>query len=258
MSLTMMALRIAAVQALRSADTLVAGNVLDSQISALDLTADGELRSDQGRPFIAVYTDGAKTGELSQTGLRSNGQVTLLFNCGVSLAMAVTDKETGQARIIEELPATDPYFEAVLDMLDVQIARTLVDPENAWAQVFGDFVSSYVSKEHLRASARNDSQRLAAGQIKLVVEVFADPVRGQALAAGGPWDRFLALLREAALPELALFESFLGVPGAPSRYPAFEQLTGMTARTRDSLQLSAYGGLDGETVIAEAVSGMSP
>ena len=75
MSLTMMALRIAAVQALKAGGTLVGDNVLDSQISAIDQTADGQLRSDQQRPFIAVYTDAAKSQDLGQTGLRSNGRV---------------------------------------------------------------------------------------------------------------------------------------------------------------------------------------
>ena len=56
MSLTMMALRIAAVEALKAGGTMVGTNVLDSQISAIDQTVDGDLKTDQKRPFIAVYS----------------------------------------------------------------------------------------------------------------------------------------------------------------------------------------------------------
>ena len=213
MSLTMMALRIAAVQALKAGGTLVGDNVLDSQISAIDQTADGRLRSDQQRPFIAVYTDTAKAQDLGQTGLRANGRVDIIFNCGVSLTMAQTDKETGAASIVEGFPATDAHFEAVLDVLDVQIARVLSDPDNPWAQVFGDFVQAYVGKETVRSSSAAENVRLAAGQTKLTLEVFADPRLGQPLAEGGPWPRFLALMEAQDVAQRSVFQQLIGEGG---------------------------------------------
>ena len=92
MSITMMALRICAVQALKSAGTLVGENVLDSQIAALDMTADGQLKTGQDAPFIAVYSDAAKAADMGHSGLRANGAVTLTFNFGVTVAMAETDR----------------------------------------------------------------------------------------------------------------------------------------------------------------------
>lgn len=258
MSLTMMALRIAAVQALKAGGTLVGDNVLDSQISAIDQTADGQLRSDQQRPFIAVYTDAAKAQDLGQTGLRSNGRVDIMFNCGVSVTMAETNKETGETQIVDLFPATDANLEAVLDALDVQISRVLTDPDNPWAQVFGDFVQAYVAKEHVRGGSSAENVRLAAGQTKLTVDVFADPRHGQPLATGGPWPRFLALLSDYNLLEqLALFQQLLGDP-VSGAYEEFERLTGMTTRDAQSLRLYTFGGVPRDVVVTDAASEAVP
>lgn len=257
MSLTMMALRIAAVQALKAGGTLVGDNVLDSQISAIDQTADGQLRSDQQRPFIAVYTDAAKAQDLGQTGLRSNGRVDIMFNCGVSVTMAETNKETGETQIVDLFPATDANLEAVLDALDVQISRVLTDPDNQWAQVFGDFVQAYVGKEHVRSSSSAENVRLAAGQTKLTVDVFADPRHGQPLAEGGPWPRFMALMAEHGVPQLALFQQLVGDP-VSGAYEEFERLTGMTTRDAQSLRLYTFGGVPRDVVVTDAVNDAVP
>lgn len=257
MSLTMMALRIAAVQALKAGGTLVGDNVLDSQISAIDQTADGRLRSDQQRPFIAVYTDVAKAQDLGQTGLRSNGRVDIVFNCGVSVTMAETNKETGETQIVDLFPATDANLEAVLDALDVQISRVLTDPENPWAQVFGDFVQAYVTKEHVRSSSSAENVRLAAGQTKLTIDVFADPRYGQPLAEGGPWPRFMALMAEHGVPQLALFQHLVGDP-VSGAYEEFERLTGMTTRDAQSLRLYTFGGVPRDVVVTDAVNEAVP
>lgn len=257
MSLTMMALRIAAVQALKAGGTLVGDNVLDSQISAIDQTADGQLRSDQQRPFIAVYTDAAKTQDLGQTGLRSNGRVDIMFNCGVSVTMAETNKETGETQIVDLFPATDANLEAVLDALDVQISRVLTDPDNPWAQVFGDFVQAYVAKEHVRSSSSAENVRLAAGQTKLTVDVFADPRHGQPLAEGGPWPRFMALMAEHGVPQLPLFQQLVGDP-VSGAYEEFERLTGMTTRDAQSLRLYTFGGVPRDVVVTDAVNEAVP
>jgi hypothetical protein len=253
MSLTMMALRISAVEALKAGGTLVGSNVLDSQISAIDQTADGRLRSDQQRPFIAVYTDAAKSQDLGATGLRSNGRVDIMFNCGVSVSMAQTDRDTGETRIVDLFPATDAGLEAILDALDVQIGRALVDPESEWAQVFGDFVQAYVAKEHARSSSSVENVRLAAGQTRLTVDVFADPAMGQPLPEGGPWPRFMALMQSMDHPHLNLFRELLGQSDDGASYPLYEQLTGATSQDAKALRLYDFGGV-GREVVLNAVS----
>jgi hypothetical protein len=257
MSLTMMALRICAVQALKAANTLVGTNVLDSEIAAIDQTADGALRSDQQLPFIAVYTDAANASDIGQTGMRTNGRVEILINAGVTMTRAETDRDTGAASIVEGLPATDAHFEAVLDVLDAQIGRALSDPESLWAQAFGGLVSGYVSKHHLRSASTGNGVRLAAAQTKLVVDVFADPRHGQPIAAGGPWSLFMTLLETHGLSHLTLFQQMLGEADI-GPYAEFERLTGMTVRDADSLTLYTYGGVGREIVVTDPQSMVTP
>ncbi len=253
MSLTVMAIRIAAVQALKSGVSLVDGNVLDSQISAIDHTADGQLTTEQQKPFIAVYTDSAKTTEMAQTGTRSNGRVEIVFNFGVALTMAQTDKATGAAIVAEGLPATDAHFEAVLDVIGVQIARALDSPDNPWAQVFRDFVQTSISKACMRSSSASQGVRLAAGQTKLLVDVFSDPILGQPLSLDGPWGRFMALMEAENLSQLALFRTLLG-DEIVGNYADFERLCGMSSCDADGLQLYSFGGVPREVTLDEASS----
>jgi hypothetical protein len=253
MSLVMMALRIAAVQALKSGGTLVGDHVLDSQISAIDLTADGNLSSDQERPFIAVYTETAKSDDLGSTGLRANGQIELTFNCGVSLTMAQSNKDTGVSEIIEGLPATDPQFEAILDIVGCQICRVLVDASNPWSQVFGGFVSKYVSLARLRSSGDASRVRLACGQLKITVEAFADPAAGAVFAEGSHWPKFLELMERDGVKQLGLFRQLLGEP-FDGEYPNFEALTGMASRDNIGLKLYSFDGVPLATKIETAIS----
>lgn len=251
MSLTMMALRIAAVEALKIGGTLVGANVLDSQISAIDQTADGALRTDQRRPFIAVYSDNAKA-ELGQTGLRENGTVELTFNCGVSLTMGQTNKESGETEIIEGLPSTDAQFEAILDVLACQICRVLTDASNPWSQIFGN-LGVLVSKLQVRSSSAAENVRLACGQVKISVDAYADPPLNQVFAEGSHWPAFLDLMALHQVKQLEMFQLMLGLPGA-TEYPDYEALTGMTSRDAASLRLYSFDGVPAVTRIEDPVS----
>lgn len=249
MSMTMMALRIAAVEALKSGNTLVGSNVLDSQVSAIDLTADGRFSSDQEKPFIAVYTDRAKSVELSHSGLRSNGAIEVVFNYGISQTMAKTNKATGETEILEGFPASDAVSEAALDVLDVEISRVLSDPDNAWSQVFRDLCRADLSKEHSRSGSAFDKMRIAVGQMKLTVEAFADPTLGAELPEGGPWKRFVSLMQAGSVRQLPLFLRLLG-DGVLGPYADFEALTGMSKRDAKAMGLYSFDGVPLETMIS--------
>lgn len=255
MSLTMMALRIAAVEALKAGGTLVGTNVLDSQISAIDQTADGNLTTDQQRPFIAVYSDACKADQLSNTGLRTNGRVELTFNCGVALTMGQTNKSTGETEIIEGFPSTDAQFEAILDVIGCQICRTLTDSENPWSQVFGN-LGTLVSKSQIRSSSTADNVRLACGQIKLTVDAYADPCRGQVFAEGSHWPAFLALMEAHGVEQLRLFQLMLdqldGSDGSEGQN--LEALTGMTTRDATSLRVYSFANVRPETAFKEVTT----
>ena len=252
MSLTMMALRISAVEALKIGNTLVGSNVLDSQISAIDQTADGRLKIDQQRPFIAVYSDTAKAADLGSTGLRTNGRVELAFNCGVSLTMGQMNKQTGVTEIIEGFTSTDAQFEAILDVVGCQICRVLTDASNPWAQVFGD-LCTLISKEQVRSSSVAQNVRLACGQLRLTVDAYADPPFGQEFAPGSHWLRFLALLVEYDVKQLGHFQMLLGQP-ISGEYPDYEALTGLTSQDAATLKLYSFDGVPLETDIVEVTS----
>jgi hypothetical protein len=252
MSLTMMALRIAAVEALKAGGTMVGTNVLDSQISAIDQTVDGDLKTDQKRPFIAVYSDNSKAENLGDTGLRANGRVELTFNCGVSLTMGEVNKDTGVTEIIQGLPSTDAQFEAILDILGCQICRVLTDAANPWAQIFGN-LCVLVSKAQVRSSSAAENVRLACGQLKVTVDAYADPPLGQVFADGSQWPTFLALMEQHDVKQLGLFQQMLGQPGA-AEYPDFEALTGKTSRDAASLRLYSFDGVPAASVVQDPTS----
>lgn len=239
MSLVMLALRVCAVEALKSANTLVGDNVLDSQISALSQGADGQLKTGQQNPFIAVYTDSSKFagGSDPDTNLRGNGTVELLFNFGISATMGQTDKKTGDTEIFSGFLTTDADFEASLDVIDVQIRRALADGGSDWAQLYGALVSDYIAIDHRRSSAGADGARITAGQTKITVGVLPDPVEGCAPSSGSVWFRLVEKLRSTDHRQLGIFEKALGLPG--SQEPAsYEKLTSIITADLQALKLS--------------------
>jgi len=199
MSLTRIAARIAAVYALRG-QTLVGDNVLDSEIGALDVTADGTLRSGEDRPFISVYTDAAKSGANTIRSFTPNGSTEFLFEMGVTTAQLVSDPDTGASVIYPGIPATDASFEFLLDIVARQIGDALSDPNNEWAEIFRKFILGNDMLERARTSNTADGAKLAAQQIKLVADVTADPVRGEPLKPTSPMALFFA--KAATVPEL--------------------------------------------------------
>ena len=99
-----------------------------------------------------------------------------------------------------------------MDILGVQISRALTDPDNPWAQLFGDMAREYLSKEVLRSSASTENTRLAAGQVKLTVDAIADPVQGVPLPPGGIWARFMAQAQAGGVPQVGLLQELLNGP----------------------------------------------
>ncbi|NTG74483.1 hypothetical protein G6M02_14245 [Agrobacterium rhizogenes] len=192
MSIVRVALRISAVEALKGR-TLVDCNVLDSQIGALDVAANGSLHTPQERPFISVYTDDSKvTNGLELRSFAKSGLVDIVFEAGIATPHVVTDTDTDESVIYEGVPATDANFEFHLDLTMRQIADALADPENEWAAIFNGFVRSFAHSQRSRASGDTNGVRLAAHQLKLTVDAIADPVRGVGLNEDSPLALFFA------------------------------------------------------------------
>ncbi|KAB1086485.1 hypothetical protein F4V91_08615 [Neorhizobium galegae] len=250
MSLNRIAARIAAVQALKG-KTLVGDNVLDSQIGALDIAADGTLRTDEDRPFISVYTDAAKSQDNPLRGFVANGSTEFLFEMGVTAAHVETDSETGESVIYPGIPATDASFEFLLDIVARQIGDALTDPANEWAEIFRRFHYGNEVVERARTSNEGGGAKLAAQQLKLTVTLFPDPVRGSTLGDNTPLAFFFA--KAETVPELtewvALMQAQLA--GAEYDWQTLLRRYGITRSEGDSLRITPAEGAEADVTVTE-------
>jgi hypothetical protein len=201
MSLVRILARVAAVEAVKGR-SLVGANVLDSQIGALEAAADGKVRTDQEKPFIAVYTDAANAeGHLSVRALNQNGLTEILFETGITAAMVETN-DAGES-VVVGIPATDRALEFFLDIVARQITDALTDPDNRWAEIFRGLVYRVVKVERARTGNIMNGVRLAGQQVKIVAELIEDPVRGDAPEAGTPFAEALSAMEMHVEPVLA-------------------------------------------------------
>lgn len=250
--LARIALRIAAIEALKG-NTLVGGNVLDSQIGALDVAADGSFRSDQEVPFIAVYTDGSKaTDGIDLRSLHKSGATELRIEAGITAAMTQTDDETGESQIIGiGIPATDPAMEFFLDCVGRQISTALSDPLNEWAEIWRGLSSGVQMIERKRASDAESGTRIAAHQLVVTLDLLPDPLFGVAVADTSIWAKFFAKMEAVVHPYLPMMQALLGDPAGVLNHEAQRRRFGMTLdETRALLDIAVEPGEANEPVIS--------
>jgi hypothetical protein len=222
------ALRLATVEALKGA-TLVGANVLDSQIAALDVAADGAVRTDQEKPFVAVYTDAASIDDrLDIRALHRSGLTDLTIETGITMSMGVTDPGTGVTEVIPGLPATDPAFEFFLDCVGRQITTALSDPRNAWAEIWRGLSSGIVKIARKRTSDAASGTRIAAHQLVITVDLLPDPVFGEPIAGTSIWAKFLAALQADNHPYREAIAGLVGQSDGVLKHEAQRRRFGMT------------------------------
>lgn len=210
--LARIALRMATIAALKG-KTLVGENVLDSEITALDADADGNLTTDQQKPFITVYTHTAISEEGSDRALHRSGRTELVIEIAVAATM-VYRNEAGDKEVAAGIPATDSAFEFFLDATARQVVNALTDPRDVWAEIWRGLSSSIEKIERKRTSDATGA-RIAAHQIIITLNLLPDPVFGEPVAASSIWARFFAMLATPAFPNPD------HVPDEPSSGPAF-------------------------------------
>lgn len=242
MSLVRIALRIAAVEALKGR-TLVGDNVLDSEIGSLQVNSDGSLRTDEDCPFITVYTDSASTKgqDNAQRAMALNGATEILFEAGITASMTELDPATDESRLVGiGIPATDRAFEWHLDMVARQIGDALTDPDNAWAQVYQGLIHTIVSTDRARTSGTNDGVRLAGHQIKVAAQLITDPVCGAEIKPQSAIGRFFSLCETLDDPVLKTQAQMMRAQIAGHRFTwqQTQQRYGLTRTERDALLLT--------------------
>lgn len=227
------ALRMAAVAALKGR-TLVGDNVLDSEMGALDVAADNTLRTDQDKPFISIYVEGAKLESgFDIRGMHKPGATELIIEIGTTTAMTVTDEDTGASEVVGlEIPATDSAFEFFLDYTGRQVLNALTDPANEWAEIWRGLTSRIIKIERRRTSDATQGARIAAHQMIMTVDLLPDPVYGESVADTSIWKKFFDKLASstdgATLKKHAALLALLGDPDSTTTSVAQQRRFGMT------------------------------
>lgn len=197
--LARIALRMATIEALKG-KTLVGDNVLDSMITALDADAEGNLTTNQQKPFIMIYTD---AGDLDVDSwprgvAMGGGSVDLVVEIAVAATMTQRNVK-GDKEVVPGILATDDALEFFLDMVAQQVVRCLSDPDDEWAEIWRSL--TYTVQKVVRARTSSaDGTRLAAHQIKMTVDLIDTPTFGEPLDVDAPLSRFLAKLEAMTIP----------------------------------------------------------
>lgn len=194
--LARIALRMATIAALKGR-TLVEDNVLDSEITALDADADGNLTTDQKRPFISIYTDNGSDASAAQRMLHQSGRTDLVIEIAVASTMGYRDEDDNEV-IVGSIPATDANFEFSLDVIGREVVNALSDPRNEWAEIWKGLSSSITKIERKRTSDATGT-RIAAHQLVITVDLLPDPVFGEAVRDTSVWARFFNKLAEPTM-----------------------------------------------------------
>ncbi|WEJ33867.1 hypothetical protein [Devosia sp. SD17-2] len=239
MSLCRIALRIAAVEAIKG-NTLVGDRVLDSPNGALDVQADGSLRTDEEKPFVSVFTDQAKAEDVSGRGLVENGLCDLVIEIGMSGAMTEQEQETDETVLVGiSVPSTDRTIEFFLDVIQRQVFDALSDPDNAWAEIYRGLHYRLAKIEYLSARTSDDGSKIAGRQVRLTVDLADDPVRGEVMDADAPLLQFLDKLEEMTDPtyqtQAALMRSLL--TGENEEWKSLQRRHGLTLAEMRALEL---------------------
>lgn len=240
MSLARIALRIAAVEAIKGR-TLVGQNVLDSPNGAIDIAADGTMRTDEDRPFVSVYTDAGVVEGMPGRSLLENGSCVLIFEAGISAAMTELDADTGATKVVGiGVPASDEAFEFYLDVVQRQVMDALTDPDNEWAEIYRGLHYRVTKIEVGGRRNTDDGQRLAGHQTKITLDLIDDPMLGKPIDVKSPFAVFLDRLETSADPNNQAHATIMrGLVGGDE--PDWKMLQRRNGMTRSELKALGRG-----------------
>ncbi len=253
MSLSRLAVRIAAVRALRGA-TLAEGRVYDSAITPLDQTV-----REAPEPFLIVTTD---THERDITGRDlAHGADSLELVIEAAIASRVVATAPDGAEVVTvEIPNTDAGLEMTLDLIEGQIARAMMDARAGWGLVLSRLILSFSRRLSRRGASAEDGIRYAARQIVLTCNPVADPVPGLPVPEGGAWAAFLAAAEAdpGLAPVVPLLRAQIEAPEAQT----WEQMAAALALPASAVAASGMGpevvAVGGGPVLVERIDADDP
>lgn len=181
MSLVRLGVRVAAVHALLGR-TYAEANVHDSKITPLDA-----LVKETAEPFVIITTDDDDQEMRGRDVNAGPRRLDLVIEFG--LASTATDGEV-------TVPHTDAGMEIVLDLMQRQILRALVDEASAYSTAFKRLVTSINGLTSRRGASAEDGVRYAARQMIINVDTINDPGFGAALDADHPLATLADLLAD--------------------------------------------------------------
>lgn len=183
MSLTRLAVRVAAVHALRGM-TLAEDRVYDSSLTPLDTAI-----KEQPLPFLMVTTDMHEREVTGRDLSHGEDMLDLVIEVAIASRVTVRTGDGEEDQIV--IPNTDAGMEITLDLIEAQIASALTWHQTPWAGIFGALVPRIIKRSSRRGASAEDGNKFAARQIVLTCDPLADPITGQPIPAGLAWDRFL-------------------------------------------------------------------
>lgn len=184
MSLSRLAMRIAAARAVRNA-TLAEGRVFDSVVDPIDMTV-AENRS----PVLVVMTDeheAIPTGrDLFQTDV----------SCDLIIEAAIAARVEIEGQVSLEIPHTDEGMELVLDIIEHQVIAALTRERTPWSRIWMKLVPRVKRRLSRRGASAENGIRFAARQIVLSCDLIEAPTDGAAIEPGSTWADVLAVMEE--------------------------------------------------------------
>jgi hypothetical protein len=227
MSLERTALRLATVMALTNGmvepyPTIARDRVFDSRLDPIEGFAEHDLV-----PLVLVYTDDTDNEALSQNNGGPPWRTTVNLVIEISVGMGA-ESESGLS--LDVRPRTEPEMEAMLDLLEEQIARTFRQPATAWAsRIYTDHIVRIESWSSSRYVERDTNARLAVRQIIAKVMLVQPEEPTDVGVVPPPLGPLLAAIVEAEGPyagsAAALLEMLETAGGfAPLDLPALERI----------------------------------
>lgn len=182
MSLSRLAMRIAAARAVRGA-TLAENRVFDSAIDPIDVTI-----AENRAPILIVMTDeheGIPTGrDLFHTDQ----------SCDLIIEAAIASRVEIEGEVSITIPHTDEGMELVLDMIEHQVIAALTRERTAWSRVWMKLVPRVKRRLSRRGASAEGGVRFAARQIVLTCDLIEAPTDGAPVPVNSTWGDVLAVM----------------------------------------------------------------